>query len=249
MSHSVSEVARISGVTVRTLHHYDAIGLLTPSRRGRAGYRVYDDADLRTLQRIVVLRELGLPLEAIRTLVQAGMRELRATLSEQRAKLRSELDHKQAVLRALDAALAEGREETIMDKLFEGTEQFDSIKYQDETRARWGDTEAYRESARRTALYGEAEWARIRAENEALLVAWAALHLAGAAADGPEARDLAERHRQHIDRWYYPCTRAHHAQVSELYVNDARFAASFERHAEGLAAFAAASIRANTSRI
>lgn len=247
-SYGISELARISGVTVRTLHHYDAIGLLRPSRRGRAGYRVYGDADLRALQRIVVLRELGLSLEAIRGLVEAGTRELRTTLSEHRSRLRSELEQRQAVLRALDAALFEGREETIMEKLFEGTEQFDSIKYQDETRERWGDTESYRESARRTARYGEAEWLQIRAESEALLSAWAALRKGGAAADGLEARSLAERHRQHIDKWYYPCTRAQHAQVSELYVADPRFAATFERYAEGLAGFAAASIRANAAQ-
>jgi len=245
-TYSVGEVARIAHVTVRLLHHYDAIGLVVPSRRGRAGYREYDEDDLRRLQRVVLLRELGLSLEAIGALVDGRDADLRATLATHRDRLRDELDRRHAVLRALEAALATHEGETLtMDKLFEGTEHFDLVRHQEEARERWGDTDAYRESMRRTRGYDKADWARLETEVAPILSGWAALLSAGAAPDAVEARALAERHRLHIDRWFYPCDRAHHARLAELYVSDARFAAYFDRHAPGLTAFVAAAIRAN----
>lgn len=246
MRYSVRQVAARTGVTVRTLHHYDSIGLLVPSRRGRSGYRSYDDADLRRLHRIVVLRELGLSLAAIGSLLAGPAGALREALTAQRARIAEELLHKEAVLRALDRALASDGEEASMDDLFDDTTEFDSLRHREEARARWGQTDEYRESARRTKGYDADAWARIHAEAAALMAAFAALLAAGSRPDSREARDLAERHRLHLARWYYACSREHHARLAELYVADARFAAYFDAHAEGLAAFVSAAIQANT---
>jgi len=120
--------------------------------------------------------------------------------------------------------------------------------YADEARERWGDTEAYKESARRTKRYKAEDWAKIKAEGEAVEAAMAALLSSGEAADGPKAMDLAERARLHIDRWFYPCSRAMHAALAEMYTADARFAAHYEERAAGLAAFVADAIRANARR-
>jgi DNA-binding transcriptional MerR regulator len=248
--HTVSQVARFAHVTVRTLHHYDEIGLLVPSDRSRAGYRLYSDDDLARLQQILVFRELGFTLDAIAPLLDEPPAERRAALRAQRERLVVAQQHTAAVIRAVDTALAALEGETTMttEKRFEGFEGFDHAQYEDEVRERWGDTEAYQESARRTRSYGKADWEAIKAEGGANLAAFAALLAAGAAPDAAEAMDAAEEARLHIDRWFYPCSHAMHALLAEGYVADPRFTAFYEKIAPGLAAFVAAAIKANAAR-
>lgn len=245
----VSEVARLSGVTVRALHHYDEIGLLVPSRRSEKGYRLYTDDDLLRLQQIVIGRALGLSLERIRQSLDDPQFELRAALCEQRALLVERFEQTQMMIRSIDAALAAidraRADEMDAKQMFDG---FDPAQYEDEARSRWGSTEAYAESQRRTSKYGPEDWARMKAEGEAIVVAFADAMRAGVAAEHESALALAERHRLHIDRWFYPCDRAMHTCLAELYVSDDRFAAYFDRHGAGVAGYVAAAIRANAAR-
>ncbi|HVI03457.1 MAG TPA: MerR family transcriptional regulator [Enhygromyxa sp.] len=245
----VSAVARLTGVTVRALHHYDEIGLLVPSRRSGKGYRLYTDDDLLRLQQIVIGRALGMSLERIRRSLDDPNFELREALAEQRALLVERFEQTEKMIRSIDAALAalDEKQEREMDakQMFDG---FDPAQYEDEARARWGSTEAYAESQRRTSKYGPEDWARMQAEAEAIVSAFAEALRAGVAAEDAQAIALAERHRLHIDRWFYACDRAMHARLAELYVGDERFAASFDRHGEGVALYVAAAIRANAAR-
>ena len=117
--------------------------------------------------------------------------------------------------------------------------------YEDEARERWGKTSAYRESARRTRGYGDAEWAQIRAEAEEIERGFAAALAAGEPADGERATGLAEAARRHIDRWFYPCSREMHRALGEMYTADERFRAHYDERAEGLATYVAAAIDAN----
>ena len=105
-SYTVSELARQSHVTVRALHHYDAIGLLVPSRRSAAGYRLYSEEDARRLARITLLRELGFSLEATRELLAGDVASLRVALEQQRLRVYGELARQQSVLRAVENTLA-----------------------------------------------------------------------------------------------------------------------------------------------
>lgn len=248
--YTVGDVARMAHVTVRTLHHYDAIGLLAPSARSATGYRLYTDADLRRLHQILLFRELDFPLEAIRGLLDAPAFDRRTALRAQRELLTERVRRAEAVLRAVDEALRaieEGREmETT--KLFDGFDAFDHARYEEEARERWGETGAYRESVRRTRRYTKEDWARYRAEADALVARWAEQLAAGRRPDEREVADIAEEHRLHIDRWFYPCDHATHRGLAGLYTGDPRFAAYYDRHAPGLAAYVAASIRANAAR-
>lgn len=245
----VSEVARLTGVTVRALHHYDEIGLLVPSRRSGKGYRLYTEEDLLRLQQIVIGRALGMSLERIRRSLDDRNFELREALCEQRALLIERFEQTKAMIGSIDAALAalDRARGSEMDtkQLFEG---FDPAQYEDEARERWGSTAAYAESQRRTSKYGPEDWARMKGEGEAIVIAFAEAMRAGVAAEDEAAIELAERHRLHIDRWFYPCDRAMHAGLAELYVGDERFAAYFDRHGEGVARYVAAAIRANAGR-
>ncbi|GMV04439.1 MAG: hypothetical protein AMXMBFR53_07190 [Gemmatimonadota bacterium] len=120
--------------------------------------------------------------------------------------------------------------------------------YEAEARERWGDTEAYEESARRAKAYRAEDWAAIKAEAEKVEAGLAAVLAAGGAADGEDATALAEEARRHIDRWFYPCSHRMHVGLAEMYTDDPRFAAHYDGRAPGLAAFVAAAIRANAAR-
>lgn len=134
------------------------------------------------------------------------------------------------------------------EELFHGLDQVDHAHYQDEIRERWDDTEAYRESMRRTRSYRVEDWAVMRQESDALLGEMVALVARGLRPDAPEALALAERHRFQIDPWFYPCHPEMHGRLADMYVGDARFAEFYERRAPGLAAWLAEAIGANATR-
>lgn len=249
--HTVSQVARLAHVTVRTLHHYDEVGLLVPSGRSRAGYRLYSDADLARLHQILLLRELGFSLDAIAQVVDEPLAERCLALRLQRERLVAQKRRTEAALRALDRTLAtmeQGASPMTTEQMFEGFDQFDHAQYEPEARERWGDTEAYKESARRTKSYSKADWEAIKAQGAANMAGFAALLAAGKAPDSAEAMDLAEEARLHIDRWFYSCSPAMHVCLGEMYVADPRFTATYDQHRPGLAAFVAAAIKANAAR-
>jgi DNA-binding transcriptional MerR regulator len=246
----VSEVARLAHVTVRTLHHYDEIGLLVPSERRANGYRLYGRADLERLQQILVLRELEFGLDAIRGLLAAPAHERLLAMRAQRELLQDRLHRTEIVIRAVDRILKAMEEDETMttESMFEGFEGFDGGPHAEEARERWGDTEAYRESTRRTKRYTKEDWARIQAEGEEPVAALAALMKAGARPTDPAARDAAERARRHIDRWFYPCSHELHANLAAMYEADPRFGDHYESRAPGLRDFVVAAIRANAAR-
>jgi DNA-binding transcriptional MerR regulator len=248
--YTVSDVARMAHVSVRALHHYDDIGLLTPARRSPAGYRLYDEADLRRLHEILLYRELGLPLDAIQHMLAAPDAERARALRRHRAQLDERLHRAQAVIRAVDATLDALEKGTIMDsdKVFEGFGDFDHAQYAEEAEQRWGNTDAYRESQKRTKKYSKDDWAHIKEESEAVMTSFAQLLGAGAEPTDPAARAAAERHRQHITRWFYPCDHTMHAGLADMFVADSRFGESFEKRRAGLTAFVAAAIRANAEQ-
>jgi DNA-binding transcriptional MerR regulator len=247
----INAAARIAGVSVRTLHHYDQIGLLVPKLRSAAGYRLYDRDDLLRLQQILIGRELGLTLQEISRLLDDPGFDLRQALRSQKQQLQGRAERTAAMLRAVDAAL------TILDTevaegsmnvkdLFDG---FDPPQCEEEARQRWGDTDAYAESARRTSRYSAEDWARYKAEQASIYGDLIAAMSAGTPGEDASAMAVAERHRLSIDRWFYPCSKALHRGLADLYEADARFAENIDRHGKGLTAFLAAAIRANAASV
>lgn len=239
MAFTVGELSKLTGVTVRALHHYDEIGLVRPSQRSPAGYRLYDDDDALRLQQVLVLRELGVPLDEIGPALDAAvdraalLRKHRAALAERRSRL-------DAMLAAVDSALAvleKGTQMTPEDwkTMFDG---FDPATYEAEVQERWGNTAAYKESSRRTRQYGKPEWQAIRDESAAITARLAQLMQQGAAAGDPAVQAAVEDHRRHIDRWFYPCSSEMHKGLGEMYVADARFTARLDKDGgEGFARF------------
>lgn len=120
--------------------------------------------------------------------------------------------------------------------------------HQAEAEERWGSTDQYRQSSKRTASYSDEQWKTIRAELENIEADFADAQQEGVSPDGDEAAALAERARMHIDRWFYTCTHQMHATVSEMYTADARFKAHYDDRSEGLAEYVAAAIKSNAAR-
>lgn len=249
-SRTVGSVARLSGVTVRTLHHYDQIGLLRPSGRSEAGYRRYADADLARLERILYYRELGFDLDRIRQLMTDGDGTTTAHLRRQHALLLERIGRLQRMAAAVEQEMEADRMGISLtpEERFDVIGDFNPDDHAAEVEQRWGDTDAYRESARRTRAYTKADWQRFKAESEAITGRMVAAMRAGLPASSAEAMDAAEAHRLQIHTWSYPCSRQMHAALGEMYVADPRFTATYERIAEGLAQYVRDANVANATR-
>jgi MerR family transcriptional regulator, thiopeptide resistance regulator len=244
---TVGEVARMAGITVRTLHHYDRIGLLSPSGRGENGYRLYERPDLERLHRILSYRELGLSLEAIGELLDEPGADPVAHLRRQERLLRDRIARLEDLLAAVHTTLEAHTMDIDLtpEERFELFGDFDPAEHEEEARERWGDTDAWRESQRRTASYGKEEWRRIKQETGALERAFADALRDGEPADGERAMALAEAHRLQISQWFYACSHEMHTGLADMYVADPRFMKHYEDVAPGLARYVHDAIHAN----
>ena len=121
-------------------------------------------------------------------------------------------------------------------------------QYAQEARERWGHTEAYRQSAERTARYTKEDWEHVRTEAAVNAAAFAAAFTAGVPAGSPQAMDVAEEHRQHIARWFYDCPPDLHRGLGDMYVADPRFTANYDTDHPGLAQYIRDAIHANADR-
>ncbi|MEU8477530.1 MerR family transcriptional regulator [Streptomyces hygroscopicus] len=250
MSYSVGQVAGFAGVTVRTLHHYDEIGLLRPGARSAAGHRRYDDADLDRLQRILFYRELGFPLEEVAVLLDDPDVDPQAHLRRQHRLLIDRIERLRKMAAAVEHAM-EARKMGIKltpEEKFEVFGDFDPDQYADEVERRWGNTEAYKESQRRAASYTKEDWKRIQAEGDEITDRFVALLDAGTSPRSEAAMDLAEEHRQWISRNHYQCDPELHACVGRMYVSDHRFTENIDKARPGLAAYQRDAILANAER-
>jgi DNA-binding transcriptional MerR regulator len=247
-TYTVGQVARLAGVTVRTLHHYDEIGLLPPSGRAANGYRTYTPVDVARLQRVLSWRELGFDLEQVAALVatdgsgEAARDQLRA----QHSQLLARIERLQAVAGTVAKTL-EAHEMGINLTPAEMLEVFgehDPTEHVEEAKQRWGDTDGYREAHRRTSSYGKDEWLQIRREGDEIPAKFAAAMQAGHPADSAEAAAAAVAHREHISRWFYEVTPEVHQGLAQMYVADPRFTATYDDVAPGLAQYVSEAILA-----
>ncbi len=234
---NVGQVAAAAGVTVRTLHHWDAVGLLVPSGRTAAGYRTYAPGDLERLRQVLTYRELGFSLEDVRRLLDDPEVDALEHLRRQQELLADRIARLQSVA-ALVSRAVEARSMGIELDPHELREVFgdeDPTQHAEQARVRWGDTGAYLQSHARTSSYSKQDWLEVRAEGEDVERRFAEALAAGLPADDPAVTAIAEDHRQHISRRFYDCGPELHASLADVYVDDERFAAHYDRRAAGLA--------------
>jgi MerR family transcriptional regulator, thiopeptide resistance regulator len=246
----VGAVASLAGVTVRTLHHYDRIGLVVPGTRTAAGYRQYSHPDVRRLQRVLAYRELGLSLDEIARLLDDPAADPLRMLRDQHTAISARIDR----LRTIAAVLEETMEAQRMGinltpgELLEVFGDEHPEQYATEAEERWGDSDPYRQSRQRTSSYTKDDWRRMKAEQEEIEERFAGLLRGGAVADSADAMDAALAHRELITRWFYDCPAERHTGLAQLYVTDPRFRDHYEQRAPGLARFVHDAIAAGAAR-
>ncbi|GAA2267341.1 TipAS antibiotic-recognition domain-containing protein [Streptomyces amakusaensis] len=239
MEWSIQEIARRAGTTSRTLRHYGELGLLEPSRVGRNGYRYYGPEALVRLQRILLLRELGLGLPAIAEALR-GQRDTAAALRAHLGLLEQERERIGRQIASVRTTLhkTERGEELMAEEVLDG---FDHTKYEKEVTERWG-REAYRRGDRWWGSLGEAERREHQREQTAVAEDFARALAAGLAADGDEVQEIAGRQYRWLSVVSAP-SKSHFIGLGEMYVTDERFAAHYDRHGAGTAAFVREAMR------
>jgi DNA-binding transcriptional MerR regulator len=238
MAWSIAEVARISGVSSRTLRHYDAIGLLTPAYAGPDGHRFYETGELLRLQQILLLRELGLGLGEIAAAIGSEPDTLTA-LRRHHTRLLAEGARIARLAETVAGTISGLERKTPMaqaqinrpENLFQG---FNAADYEDEARDRWPDQfDPVQPVAQAlTPNQTKAEQKELTAQ----MIRLAELMTAGRAAGDPEVQAEVDQHYRRVARYWTP-TAEGYRNLGQLYVDDDRFRASYERITPGLAAY------------
>lgn len=253
MQLTVGQVAALARVSVRTLHHYEEIGLLRPSGRSAAGYRLYGDDDVDRLHQVMLYRGLGFALDD----VAAVLDDRTVTPSEHLRRQLDLLSQRMGELQEMRLAVERQLEARTMDIELTREEQFaifgpdyasDHESYAVEAQDRWGDTEAWKQSQARTSQYTTEQWIEIMAEADDLNRLLAEALSSGVPADSGQGTDLAEEHRQQISRRFYDCSLEIHRGLGDMYVADPRFTATYEQLAPGLAPWLRDAFSANAER-
>ncbi len=234
---TVKEVSRLSGVSVRTLHHYDAIGLLKPTTTTVSGYRLYDDTALARLQSILLFRELRFPLKEIREILDRPGFDQRQALEQQIHLL--ELQRKR--LGELIAFAREIQQSGGIPMDFSAFDQREIDAYAAEAKARWGDTAAYREYEQKTQGQSTEE---LRATNNQLMDIFRQLGaIRQLAPDSGEAQALIQKLQDFITEHYYRCTPEILRGLGQMYTQGSMRENIDAAGGTGTAAFAASAIR------
>ncbi len=230
--HTVQQVSRITGVSVRTLHHYDQLGLLKPAQVTAAGYRLYDEADLQRLQTILLYRELNFSLQDIKAILDDPGFDPMEALKRQIRLLESRR-------KRLDGIIAFARDmekqgEVRMDfQVFDTSEQ---ERLQDEAKARWGQTETWQAWEQQGATHSPQQKAMDGNRLMAKLAAIGALRELGA--DAPPVQAEVAALQQLITDSFYPCSKEVLRGLGQMYVADERFTRNIDKAGgEGTAQF------------
>lgn len=237
MAFAVKAVAELAGITIRTLHHYDEIGLLKPAQVTAAGYRLYTGEELEQLQQILFFRELGFTLHDIKEIISRPDFNRKQALAEHRQLLQERQQRLGRLIASIDHTLNTMEGDSPMDAtdvkaMFDG---FDHTQYAEEARQRWGGSQEYQESVRRTKHYTKADWAAFKAEMAEITVALAALMDRDPA--DPDVQEQVRRWHQFIDDRCYTCSTEVFRGLGELYVADERFTATYDKARPGMAGF------------
>lgn len=242
---TVGEVAQLLGLSVRTLHHWEARGLVSPTKRTWSNYRLYDEGDIARLQQIMVYRGAGLRLDTISSLLDQDadpvnhLRRQRELLAEKRTEL-------QEMLQAVDELLEDAmkNKKLSVEEVAEILGDASFPAHQAEAEETWGDTDDWKVSAERTANMTRADWEQSKAEAARVEGALVDAMDRGVQPGSPEANALAEEHRAMLST-YFPVTHAKHVLISCGYVSDPRFNEHYETRGTGLAAWLKEIIDAN----
>ena len=227
----IREFAGLVGVSVRTLHYYDEIGLLRPAGvEPQNGYRFYDETSLLRMQEILFYRELDFPLKRIRGILESPDYDKAAAMAQQKRLLTLRKERLERIIAALDA----GMKGEIVLNAFDNREY---EAYKAEVKEKWGHTQAYAEFSRKESPDG-----KVNAGLDRIMGEFSACMQADHAPDAAEAQALVGRLQDYISEHYYTCTDPILAGLGQMYVADERFRNNIDRHAPGTAEYISAAI-------
>jgi DNA-binding transcriptional MerR regulator len=241
MPYMVKEIAAMVGISIRTLHHYDQIGLLKPESVSQAGYRLYTDPDLEKLQQILFFKELGFSLQETGEIINKpdfdrtqALKTHQELLTEKRKRLEALIISVEKTIQSIEGGTKMDQKE--MFAVFDMSEiERHKQKYAEETKQKYGQTDAYKESQQKTANYTKEDWATIMQQSNELYARIASLMDKGPA--DPQVQEAVAQCRQHITDSFYNCTPEIFRGLGDLYVNDERFTANIDKIKPGLAKF------------
>ena len=238
MAMTVGEVSTLLGVSVRALHHWDESGLVHPSRRSAAGYRLYCEADIMRIQQVLVYRQTGMSLADIKMVLDEPDTDAMTHLRRQRELVQGQISHLQHKLSSIDMVIdiqQLGARISVAEMAEIWGTDWDPV-YIEDAHAQWGDTEDWAESYRRKARMSRADWERAHEETVALESALAEAMRNGVEPGSPEANALARWHRKDFNRWFEVST-SKQVIIARSYVVDERYARYYDKRAPGLAAW------------
>lgn len=242
--YTVGEVAEFFHISVRTLHYWESRGLLTPHYRSWSNYRLYDDADCKRVEKILIYRTTGMKLADIQQILDTPASDVEH-LARQRERLVAQRGHIEAMLAAVDTLLEDRMDNNQLtpDEIGDILHDADFTKYAEEAKNLYEDTSDWQEYQHRTAQWKREDWSSAQAaiEQVELQIAQAARN--NVTPDSSEANALVQAHRKALSV-FYPVTAEKHYLLSRGYVSDARFQKHYDALEPGLAQWLADAIAA-----
>ena len=231
MKMHIKEFAIATGVSIRTIHYYDEIGLLTPAYVDKiTGYRYYDENSILRMQEILFYRELDFSLKSIKAILTSPNYDKNKVLNEQKELLILKKERLEKIIFAIDAAI---KGENVMS-VFDNSE-FE--KYKNEVKEKWGQTEVYKEHSEKTKTYSKEKWNNLASGMDQIMAMFSTCLKNGNEANSVEAQELVRKLQNHISENYYHCTNEILASLGGMYIADERFKNNIDKHAIGTAEY------------
>lgn len=241
MNLHIKDFAKLTGVSVRTLHYYDEIDLLEPAFVDeRNGYRFYDEKSLQRMQEILFYRELDFSLKTIGEILASPDYDKQKALSKQKQLLTLKKERLERLIEALEQA---EKGEIIMSVFDNNDYETVRQQYEKEAKERWGKTDAYKESQTKTANYSKDKWNDILDGMSSVFAEFAECKQSGNTADSDIAQNLVKKLQDYITANFYNCTNEILSGLGQMYVYDERFKNNIDQHATGTAEFVSEAIR------
>ena len=231
---SIGKVAKLTGVSVRTLHYYDEIGLLIPSEISDAGYRYYDETELEILQQIMFYRELDFSLDDIQQIMKSDGYDKLHALKRQKELLMLKQERLTKLISLIDNTI-KGEKSMSFNEFDMSEIEKAKNEYSAEVKERWGNTDAYAQSNEKTKNYSKEKWQEITEDGDRIFE-WFAKNMDKSMND-QEVLDMVKEWQDLITSNFYTCTPEILSGLAEMYICDERFKKNIDKYAEGTAQF------------
>ena len=237
--YQINEVSKLTGVSIRMLHHYDKIGLLSPSKRTHSNYRMYNNDDISRLYQILLFKELEFPLQEIKQILDDKDFDRREALKVQRNLIFEKKKRLERILESIDDTI-ENLGGNVMSKSNFKAFDYEEVKkhqekYKEETEKRYGNSDVYKESQEKTSKYSKNDWENIMGEASVIYEELA--KLMDKEPSDEKVQELIEKWRNHISTNFYNCTVEIFRGLALMYVGDERFTKNIDKYGEGLSQF------------